>query len=180
MSKVAIGDQISELTLPSIDNSQFSLDQVQGKRYLLSFFRFASCPFCNLRVHELVTESAQWSEGFTVVAIFDSSLENLQRHAEKHESPFPILADEKNIYYERFGVERSWLKTLWGALIGMHRVIYSMFVKGFLPTSFGGKLHTMPLDILVNEEGLVERVHYGQHEGDHIAMDAVRAFAAAI
>ena len=46
-----VGDKIIGLNLPNIDGSQFTLDQVKGKRYMLSFMRFAACPFCQLRIH---------------------------------------------------------------------------------------------------------------------------------
>lgn len=171
------GQHISNIELPQLNGQHFNLAELKGKRYLLSFYRFASCPFCNLRIHELVQASAQWPSNFTHVAIFDSSLENLQRHTERHEAPFFILADEQNYYYQKFGVERSWLKTLKGGILRIHRVFYAMVLKGYWPTSFGGKLHTMPLDILVNEAGIIEQVHYGQDEGDHLALGKISEFA---
>ena len=93
-----IGDSVTSLSLPAIDGKQFDIEEIKGKRYLLAFFRFASCPFCNMRMHELVKRLDEFGENFTIVAIFDSSLENLQRHTEKHQAPFAILADKENIY----------------------------------------------------------------------------------
>jgi peroxiredoxin len=101
------GDTVSNIRLMAIDGMAFELGSLKGKRFMLSFFRFASCPFCNLRVHELVKRFDELGDNFTVVAVFDSSLENLQRHAEKHQSPFPILADEKNLYHKQYGIEYS-------------------------------------------------------------------------
>ncbi|HFB65643.1 MAG TPA: redoxin domain-containing protein, partial [Aeromonadales bacterium] len=43
------GDSVTNIVLPAIDGTEFNLESLQGKRYMLSFFRFASCPFCNLR-----------------------------------------------------------------------------------------------------------------------------------
>ena len=91
MKQTKPGDVIGELKLPNIDNSEFSIDTVAGKRYLLSFYRFASCPFCNMRIHQLVTKYDELPDNFEVVAIFDSPLDNLQRHATDHHAPFPIL-----------------------------------------------------------------------------------------
>jgi len=72
-------DLVTDISLPSIDDSTFNLDQLKGKRYMLSFFRFASCPFCNLRVNQLVNKFKEFGKNFTIVAIFDSPLDNLQR-----------------------------------------------------------------------------------------------------
>ncbi|MBT5229966.1 MAG: redoxin domain-containing protein [Methylococcales bacterium] len=88
-----VSDLVTSFTLPAIDGKTFDLSSLKGKRYLLVFFRFASCPFCNLRVHELVKRYQEFGQNFTVVAVFDSSLENLQKYAAKHHSTFPIVAD---------------------------------------------------------------------------------------
>ncbi len=99
------GDSVANIVLPAIDGTEFNLENLKGKRYMLSFFRFASCPFCNLRVHELVSRYKEFGEYFTIVAIFDSPLANLQKHASGHQAPFPILANESNQYYQTYGIE---------------------------------------------------------------------------
>ena len=97
-------DTVTSLRLPAIDGTTFDLADLKDKRYMLSFFRFASCPFCNMRVHELVTRFGELPDNFSIIAIFDSPLDNLQRHIRKHKAPFPILADEQNSYYEEYGI----------------------------------------------------------------------------
>jgi peroxiredoxin len=72
-----VGDKITGLSLPAIDGSQFTLELVQGKRYMLSFMRFAACPFCQLRIHQLISRWQQLDQNFTVIAVFDSPLDNL-------------------------------------------------------------------------------------------------------
>jgi len=44
-------------------------------------------------------DMAMSSEGFGLVAIFDSPLGNLQRHTARHAAPSPILADEHGESY---------------------------------------------------------------------------------
>lgn len=83
------GDPVGQLRLRSLDRTLFDVDQLAGKRFMLSFFRFAACPFCNLRVHELVSRFAELGGDFSIVAVFDSPLDNLQRHAGRHRAPFP-------------------------------------------------------------------------------------------
>jgi peroxiredoxin len=92
------GDAVTHISLPALDGSTFELDSLKGKPFMLSFFRFASCPFCNLRMHELVTRTGELPDNFTIVAIFDSPLDNLQRYAGRHDAPFPVLADADNRY----------------------------------------------------------------------------------
>lgn len=179
MTRTRQGDPIGELKLPAIDNSEFNIESIQGKRFLLSFYRFAACPFCNLRLHELVTRSAELPDNFEIVAIFDSPLDNLQRYANQHAASFPILADEKNIYYKKFNVQHSVMGAVKGAILRMPLALYAMFAKGYIPWTFKGSLTTMPLDILVDESGVVQAVYYGADEGDHMPFDQIKAFAEA-
>jgi len=176
--KVVAGDKVKNIYLPSLDGSTFNLESIKGKRYLLTFFRFAGCPFCNLRVHNLVKHFDEFDPNFTIVGIFDASLQDLQRHAQKHNAPFTLLADESNTFYKEYGIQRSFIGTLKGAVVKFPSVLYSMFVKGYFPTSIGGNVMTMPADFLIDEEGIIQLAHYGKDEGDHISIEKVKQFSA--
>lgn len=52
--KIKVGDKISELSLPNIDGTEFDLVKIQGKKALISFYRYSSCPFCHLRINETI------------------------------------------------------------------------------------------------------------------------------
>lgn len=171
------GDTIGELGLPNIDGSEFNVETVSGRRFLLSFYRFAACPFCNLRLHELASRYDTLPENFEMIAIFDSPLDNLQRFTGDHHAPFPILADEKNEYYEKFGVQHSVAGVLKGMITRMPTMLYAMFAKGYIPWAIKGSMTTMPLDILVDEHGIVHSVYYGKDEGDHMPFSQIREFA---
>ncbi|TAM44208.1 MAG: AhpC/TSA family protein [Gammaproteobacteria bacterium] len=173
----APGERVGNIRLPAMDGTTFDSDSLQGRRFMLSFFRFAACPFCNLRVHELVKRFDELGNRFSVIAIFDSSPENLRRYAERHAAPFPILADEQNVHYRAFGIERSVVGVLRGMVMRMPAVLHAMFVKGYLPTAINGHLTTMPADFLVDETGVIRTAYYGRDEGDHLPFDRVRAFA---
>lgn len=175
----APGEKVSNIILPVINGGMFELISLMKKRFLLSFLRFASCPFCNLRVHELVKRFSEFGEGFTVVAIFDSSLENLRKHAGKHEAPFPILADEKNTYFKEYGIEHSVVGMFKGMIGRMPTLLRAMFVNGYWPLVIKGSLTTMPADFLVDENGVIQTAYYGKDEGDHLSFEQVKAFSLA-
>lgn len=171
------GDHVGQLRLGSLDGTLFDVDQLAGKRFMLSFFRFAACPFCNLRVHELVSRFAELGGNFSIVAVFDSPLGNLQRHAERHRAPFPILADETNAYYRAFAIERSFMGMLKATLLRFPTVLQATVLNGYLPTSFQGHLATLPADFLVDGYGVIQQAYYGKDIGDHLHFDRVKAFA---
>ena len=177
MPRLATGDKIKKLVLPAIDGSVFDLSAYEGKRYMLSFYRFATCPLCNLRVHELVRRRAELPAEFGLVAVFDASLEELTRHATRHGADFPILADSDNTSYRQFGVERSAWRTAAGFVRRFPQIAYGVLVKGYFPGIPGGNITTMPLDILVNDDGTVHTAYYGRDEGDHLPMKSMFEFA---
>jgi len=174
--KPGVGQKVLPISLPAIDGSIFDLSALRGERYMLSFFRFASCPFCNLRLHELVTRFDELGDRFTIVAVFDSPLDNLQQHAEGHRAPFPIVADESNRYYRAYGIEHSLAGMLKGMIFRMPTLIKGL-AKGYLPVKIKGSMTTMPADFLVDEEGTIQFAHYGADEGDHLPFAQVKAFA---
>ncbi len=110
--RIKTGNPAIDITLPSIDGKIFTSRELRGKPYLLSFYRFASCPFCNLRVNERVNRFNELADDFTIVAVFDSPLNNLTLHTEGHHAQFPILADEKGEFYDKYAIEHSMLKVI--------------------------------------------------------------------
>jgi peroxiredoxin len=174
--RLTSGEKAKHIKLPAIDGSTFETESVKGKPFMLSFLRFASCPFCNLRVNELVRRFDEFGNDFTIIAVFDSPLDNLTRHAEGHKAPFPILADENNKYYREYGIEHSVLGTLKGMFLRMPTLLKGMF-KGYIPTIIKGSMTTMPADFLIDRESIIQIAYYGKDEGDHLSFDSVKEFS---
>lgn len=170
------GIQVKDIRLPSIDGSMFNIESILGKPFMLSFLRFASCPFCNLRINELVKRFDEFGNEFTIVAVFDSPLDNLVRHAEGHKAPFHILADESNKYYLEYGIEHSVLGMLKGMFFRMPKLLRGMG-KGYIPKIIKGSLTTMPADFLIDSSGIIQVAYYGKDEGDHLHFDEVKEFS---
>jgi len=175
--RIVEGSQVKNIQLPSLSGDAFNLESLKGKKVLITFFRFAGCPFCNLRVNQLIQKQADLGDNFQIVGIFDASLKNLQRNLSKHHAPFTLLADEKNKAYKAYGIERSILGVIKGMIFSFPQMLYSMFIKGNFLTNIGGNMLTMPASFLVNEQGVIETVYYGKDEFDHIPFEQVLAFA---
>ncbi len=47
---------------------------MQGKRYMLSFMRFSTCPFCQLRIHQLISRWKDKILGVTIVGEYAGDL----------------------------------------------------------------------------------------------------------
>lgn len=174
--KISSGAKAKSMNLQGIDGSLFESENLLGKPYMLTFYRFASCPFCNLRINELVKRFDEFGDDFTIVAVFDSPLDNLRRHTEGHKAPFYILADEENKYYKKYGIEHSVSGMLKGMFLRMPTLLKGIF-KGYIPTTFKGSLTTMPADFLIDREGNIQLSYYGKDEGDHLSFDKVKEFS---
>ena len=144
---------------------------------MISFYRFASCPFCNLRLNGLVRRFDELGENFTMVAIFSSKLEHLTKHTAGHQAPFPILADPESTYYRKYGIERSILGFFSGMIMRLPTLLKGMFMKGYLPNLFTGGLTIMPADFLVDREGVIRAAYYGKDEGDHLDFETIKSFS---
>lgn len=171
------GDRLPSFELPALDGSLWDSSELKGHPALVVFFRFASCPFCQLRLHQLTRIAGSLPENFRIVAIFDSDADNLRQYAGKHHAPFPVLADENAVLHRRVGVRYSWSGVLRGMLWRLPTLLYSMLVLRNLPTRINGQLNGMPMNFLIDEHGVIEVAYYGNDEGDHLAIDAIRAFA---
>lgn len=176
--KLQKGDPAIPFQLRAIDGSTFDSSNLKGKAYMLCFFRFATCPFCNMRMHELVKRYNELEGKLNIVAIFDSPLEHLTRHAKGHHAPFPILADPTNKYYKKYHIKHSTLGMLKGMILRLPTMIKGM-LKGHLPLPFAikGSMITMPAEFLVDKSSVIQLAYYGKDEGDHLDFERVKEFA---
>lgn len=170
------GEVAPQVILPGIDGTVVDTAQLKGKAFMLSFFRFAGCPLCNMRLHGLVRRFSEFGNAFTVIAVFDSPLDNLILHVEGHKAPFPILADESNKYYREFGIEHSIVGVFKGMFLRMPTLAAGM-LRGYLPKRIKGSLTTMPADFLIDSNGIIQVAYYGSDEGDHLPIERIKEFA---
>lgn len=169
-------DTAPQIQLTAIDGRPFDSYSLAGRRYLVTFFRFATCPFCNMRIAELVRRRDELGNDFEIVAVFEAELEHLQKHASKHLAAFPILADPQKISYRQYEVGKSLFGVIKGIVTRMPVVITAM-LRGYIPREVSSRLLTMPASFLVDEQGVIQRAYYGRDEGDHLSFDEIREFA---
>jgi peroxiredoxin len=156
--------------LPDKDGFQVSLGTLRGKYTMLSFFRHAGCPFCNLRVHRLGLETARLQKnGLEVVGIFASSQQLLQEYVGRQNPPFPLLADEDSTIHDLYGCERS----LWGLVKKMVSKERQEGLKLETSSEKVGSGHNtrLPSEFLVGPDLTIERVYYGKDIGDHLPLE---------
>ena len=76
----------------------------------------------------------------------------------------------------KYEVKRSLLIFLWSQIKRFNRQIKAMS-KGYFPWAFNGYIATLPVDVLIDEKGVVTRVKYAKDLSDHISIEIVKNFA---
>lgn len=174
--KIALGQKAPNFDVSDVYGERYSLESLRGKNILLSFFRDATCPFCNLRVYELTKKYPELEEkGLVMLAFFNSPTDLIVRFVGKKPRPFPMIADPEKHIYKLFGVQSS----MAGLIIGMITRIPTMMkamMLGFLP-SIRGEMTQMPADFLIGPDLKIKGIYYGKDLADHIPISILETFA---
>jgi peroxiredoxin len=176
---LAPGDHMPFATV-DVRGRPVSLEQFRGRPLLLMFFRYASCPMCNLRLHDFAREypRLQATRRLAAVAFFHSSAEAIRRHAGRRDYPFPLVPDPDQKLYRDFGVETSWVWFLKSMVIPS---FYADWIRSMRHGFWGGagaQMAKMPADFLVGPDGRILLVHYGHNIGDHLSLAEIEGASA--
>ena len=179
MPKLTAGLSAPELELPAIDGTTFRMKDHIGKKIILTFFRFSSCPFCNIRINRIINRWDEFSDDTLMIGVFDAELGELKKRMKKHSAPFIIVADASYEYFEKVSVMKSFTKFLWGALRSPITFLQAT-LKGYFPMTLSiSKLSTIPVDILIGKDGKIVKAHYCKDTADHLPIDELITFSSA-
>jgi thioredoxin-dependent peroxiredoxin len=128
------GQQATSFQVLDIFDEPINLQDYKGKKLLLSFYRYAACPLCNLRVHSLIQKYPEFqSQGLYLMAFFESSKESIARYVGKQDAPFPIIADPERSVYKEYGIESSWFRFMWRPDLEVVTAFYGSNIGDHLP-----------------------------------------------
>jgi len=164
------GENAPTFSVKDISGKTIRLEDYKGNHTLVAFFRYASCPFCNLRVHNLIERYDDLrAKGIDVIAFFESPKESILKYAGKKPTPFPIIPDPERKIYNLYGVETSWGKFFKSFVTGAGEFIRAT-KKGFLPGKMENNIAQMPADFFVYPDGKIHTAHYGNSLADHLPL----------
>ena len=170
--KLKKGDKAIIFKTEDILGNIIDLESFRGKKIFLSFYRGASCPFCNLRVQKVIGQMDSFrKKNLSVINFFMSDKQEILNFAGKQNAPFPIIADPEEKYYKMYGLEKSFS----GKMKSMFRIgaWIKIFANGFFSMNAMKDDNTLPGDFLINEDGTIELVYYGKDFGDHLDLKAI-------
>ena len=161
-------DFISEDYLGNVIN----MKDYQNDKVLLSFFREATCPFCNLRLNLLIKKHHEIKRlGIKVITIFASSKEEISAYAGQQNAPFTIIADPSQEMYKMYGLEESY-SGMFRTMINPVKMLKVMFSGYFNMKSIKDR-PTIPADFLIDQDKKIYVAYYGKNFGDHIPIQDI-------
>ncbi|MHA2365816.1 MAG: redoxin domain-containing protein [Candidatus Hodarchaeales archaeon] len=172
---ISEGQKAIDFKVEDINGNVIDLSSYQEHSVLLSFFRYASCPFCNLRINELINHYSWFKEvDVKIIAIFQSPKESILEYVtDKQEVPFPIIADPSRSIYNLYEVYSS----RWGYFKGFLRILLltKAFRKGFRPGKVEGIRTLIPADFII-EGSVIKKVYYGKNITDHMPIEEIEKY----
>ncbi|HTH54725.1 MAG TPA: redoxin domain-containing protein [Cyclobacteriaceae bacterium] len=167
--------------LLDIFDRAIDLKSYKGKKVFIGFFRHAGCPFCNLRVHNLMKIREKLvQQNMEMIFFFESSKElMLQSIFHKEVSPVPLIADPQKNWYTIYGIENSLLKTSMSHLTSFIQTAIAAKKRNLpLHVMAGGEsFSTMPAEFLLDENQIIRKIHYAKNLNNRMSIDAILDFA---
>lgn len=178
------GQQAPIFTQRDMYERTVSLSQFRGRRILLSFYRGAVCPLCNLRLRYLIDRYDDYRHrGMEMIVFFESSPEMARRYLERQRPPFPIIPDLGRVVYSLYGLESS----LFGAMKARlaRGPAYREAARYHIGGNFWQNLFQMdgifgrkPADFLLGPDLRIQSAYYGRDAGDFMSFKEIERFLA--
>lgn len=167
--------------LKDIFGRKILLSDYLGKKVLVAFFRHAGCPFCNVRVYNLQKHVEEFRSGNLEMIFFFESEERVLRNHKFHMdvNPIPLISDPEKTWYTIYGVEHSVLKSTLSHLTSILQTAIRAKLKGLPVHTMEGKesINTIPAEFLIDERGIIQKVHYARGLNDRMKLEMIRRFA---
>lgn len=172
--RLAVGQMAPEFATHDLYGRPVALQSYQGAYVLLSFYRFAVCPVCNIRMHQLAQQAEAYRRrGLYFIACIESSKENAHFYLDRINYPFPLIPDLGGSLYQAYGVGSSVFGVMKGMLTRQrsYREAARLDLGGWDVRRFDGKFGRMPADFLIGPDGRIRLAYYGHDHGDFLNLE---------
>lgn len=179
--KLYAGTKAPDFEIQDIYEKKIRLSDYRGKKIVLGFFRNVSCPFCNMRVHQLMKMKAELdTKDVQMIMLFESHPKIILRSIFHQQiSPIPLVGDPERRIYTQWGVERSMMKMVKTMFSSVNRQAMKDGNLLDLPKEKDkdASMTLIPADFLIDENFVIQKAHYGNNLNDHISMQEIKNFA---
>lgn len=172
--RLLIGQIAPDFVTRDLAGRTVSLQAYRGAYVLLSFYRFAVCPVCNVRMRQLALRAEAYQRrGLYFIACVESSEANAHFYLDGLNYPFPLVPALGSGLYRTYGLESSVLGIAKGMLTrqGMYREASRLHLGGWDVRRFDGAFGRLPADFLIGPDGRVLLAYYGRDHGDFLRLE---------
>ena len=132
MTKLKAGDKAPDFSAKDEQGNTISLSDYKGKKLVVFFYPKASTPTCtteacNLRDNYEVLKD----KGYAILGVSADSAKRQLNFKNKHDFPYPLLADEDKEVIKAFGVWGE-KKFMGRTFDGIHRVTFVIDENGII------------------------------------------------
>jgi thioredoxin-dependent peroxiredoxin len=146
MTTLKAGDKAPDFKGKDQNGNQIGLSDFKGNKLVIYFYPKDNTPGCTAQACNLRDNyKVLMSKGFKVVGVSADDAKSHQKFIDKHELPFPLIADTEKEVIKAFGV--------WGP-------------KKFMGKTYDGIHRTT---FLINENGVIQEVITDVKTKDHTA-----------
>ena len=132
MTALKIGDKAPQFEANDNAGNTVKLSDYAGKKLVLFFYPKASTPGCTNEACDLRDNYQVFlAKGYDVLGVSADAAKKQQNWIDKHELPFPLLADEDKAVIEAFGVWGP-KKFMGKEYEGIHRTTFVIDENGIL------------------------------------------------
>lgn len=167
-----VGDSSPINAVNTVKGAHIDLAELKDKKVLITFFRYAGCPICNYRVHELTEAFDSLTEaGFVLIGVFESSAETMSKYVTEYQVPFHVVANEDGSIYKKFSVPISITKTAKYSSKKRIRYFHKRGMEYYDGSVYkrDGKLLRSTADFVL-DNGVFSLVSYNKVIGDHVPL----------
>lgn len=173
------GTKVPHFEIHGLDGAQFNREFFAGKKLWIILGRFVACPFCSLRLQEVI---ARWptieKTGIEVLVVFPSKPKRVQRFVDKYQPKFHVAADPEKTIFHQFGSETSWVGEL-KTVANVPKVFRAIASTKMNPFAVDDAPHRMPSEYLISEDGTLHEAYYGGELDDGFKIQHVATWAGA-
>lgn len=167
------------LRLTDVEGNVHVIGEDSGQPVVLSFFREASCPYCNFRIYELTNNLPDLARnGVKMLGVFASSEDEIRRFLLQRPRPISMIADPQLSAFDTYGVARETALSKLRALVRRLPALLKGYrlLEGAGPKAKDSRI--IPADFLIDGDGRVVDEFYGEDIGHHIPIERIERFVA--
>lgn len=144
MISLKVGDKAPNFSAKDQEGIVHNLENYRGKKLVLFFYPKASTPGCTAEACNLRDNHERFvANNYTILGVSGDSAKAQSKFKDKHDFPFPLLADEDKLVINAFGV--------WGP-------------KKFMGREYDGIHRTT---FVIDENGIIENIITEVKTKDH-------------